>query len=450
MDIKSFGLLAVAVAIFIFLAVKISQNPFWGLLLIFFFLPFERIPSFDVAGVTLKINHFIGGLTLIFWILALLYNRLKLMPNPLLGLFGTFWAAMLISLLGAGNLTRAISVFIFTTFVFAIFLLVVNLIQKKEQLGLVYKVLFVSVFITTIYGFYQFFGDLAGLPTGLDPGYVKVVFGFPRVQAFSQEPLYYGNFLLLAIGLLASFFLAKKNVVSHSKMGGLLILILVNFALTLSRGAFIGLAFTFLILAIFYFKKIFTLRNITLGILILAAAAVGVYSILSYLGPEAKEKFLGHLTLSDLRVGESTQGRLASYSLALDAWRISPIIGIGVGNYGPFSKGYPDKPEGRGWDIVNNEYIEILAETGVLGLSTFLLFLFFLFWRSIKAFLVTKDEFLKTSLIGLNAALIGVLVQYNFFSTLYIIYFWVLLGLVVANQNLILTSIQNSKVKMQK
>jgi len=71
----------------------------------------------------------------------------------------------------------------------------------------------------------------------------------------------------------------------------------------------------------------------------------------------------------------------------------------------------------------------------------------FLFFRTFIALKYARDVFLRSVLIGLFAALVGVLIQYNFMSTLYIIHIWVLIGLLVGVQNIIL--MQNAKVKMQ-
>ncbi|EKD76247.1 MAG: hypothetical protein ACD_43C00176G0002 [uncultured bacterium] len=62
-----------------------------------------------------------------------------------------------------------------------------------------------------------------------------------------------------------------------------------------------------------------------------------------------------------------------------------------------------------------------------------------LFARSIKAWLTaTKDPLLRAVLLGLTAALGGILVQYNTFSVLYITHIWFTIGLLITVQNIIL------------
>lgn len=455
--------LVLAAAIALALAVKLSKDPSFGVILIAFFLPFERIPSLDFAGFTFKINHFIGGLTLLFWLLAVIFARRKIAPHPfgipLLLLFFSFF----LSGLGAENQFRQYTVFISLLIMLGIHLAVLNGVVSETILRRTVAALFAAAGLMGIVGIYQFFGDIAGLPTsltGLDPGYTKVVFSFPRVHSFSKEPLYYANYLFIPLGVaLALFFAKQKNNAAKTaplleRLSGplllpLLVLLFINFFLTLSRGAFIAFVPFALIFAFFYARQIFTLRNMALFVLILTVSLSAVFGILKSASPEALERFIGHAALQDVLVqktGESGFGRLHTFTQALDAWKTSPVLGVGLGNFGPYAAQYPTETPGIGWQIVNNEYLELLAETGLLGLSLWLLFACLIFGRSYVAYKRSGDkqngggnEYARAVLVGLTAALAAMLVQYNFFSTLYIIHVWVLLALIIGVQNLILT-----------
>jgi hypothetical protein len=59
--------------------------------------------------------------------------------------------------------------------------------------------------------------------------------------------------------------------------------------------------------------------------------------------------------------------------------------------------------------------------------------------RSVKAWRKAKsDPLLRAILVGLTAALCGILVQYNTFSVLYITHIWFTIGLLITVQNIIL------------
>ncbi len=458
--------LAAGAGLALLLSLRLAKDPAVGLWLMAFFLPFERIPSLDLAGFTFKINHFVGLLTFIFWLLAIVFARRKIVPNPLAIPLVLIFTTFLLSGFQAQDQFRHITVYISLVIMLILYLTTINSLTSKKILQGMVGFLFVAACLMGLIGIYQFFGDLAGLPptiTGLDPGYTQSVFGFPRVHAFSKEPLYYANYLFIPLGISLALFFAKvnttiNNTISNAKTAQknkltladkltgpwllpMIFLLLINFFLTLSRGAFIAAVPFALIFTVFYGKRIFRLRNVVLGALVLIISLTTVVKILESVSYDALDKFIGHATLDDVLVkkqGESGFGRLNAFSQALEAWETSPLTGIGLGNFGPYIKQYPVQKPDSGWDIVNNEYLELLAETGILGTASVLILLGILLARSVTAYRAVRDEYLKAILIGLTAALVAMFTQYNFFSTFYIIHIWVLFGLIVGVQNIIL------------
>jgi hypothetical protein len=72
-------------------------------------------------------------------------------------------------------------------------------------------------------------------------------------------------------------------------------------------------------------------------------------------------------------VEESTGARLSLTQLAVGTWKANParmLFGVGVGGTGvAIHEQYPDKIDSL--EIVQNEYIEILLEYGLVGLALF-------------------------------------------------------------------------------
>lgn len=423
----------------------VLKNPQFGFLLIIFFLPFERVPTLSFGGVDIKINTLLGFLTILAWILASMFNagKWKIQPNALAWPISLFVMALLLSLTQALNLTRGIEVLIFTLFTIVLSIMTVNMIPDKTSLEKTIWALFISASFIGLFGLFQFGGNVIGLPnsiTQLKVGYDSLVFGFPRIQALSMEPLYYANYLLIPLSLAFAYYLGHVNMIKRWWLIGLMVVLLVNFVLTVSRGGYLGLAVTFILFVIFYFRQMFT-RRVVIILVIFLVVAGGVYYALSRSESRALNNFVRQATLQDAKTGsESVQGRLSTFQFAYDAFKHNPTLGIGIGNYGPYAKNYPSATPVKGWDIVNNQFIELLAETGLVGISTYALILLLIIFRTFIALKRAKDPFLKATLFGLSAAFVGVMVQYNFFSTLYIIHIWVLIGLLVAVQNIILTN----------
>lgn len=292
-----------------------------------------------------------------------------------------------------------------------------------------------------MFGIFQFLGDTIGLPTsitGLREGYTSAVFGFPRVQAFSIEPLYLGNYLLFPLGIFLALFLAKIKVkfLTRPILFGIIFLILVIIALTVSRGAYLALAIMLVTMFIFMAKKFLTPKIITVAVITILLAGGAIIWFINKGEDKAYDEFIKHITVEDFTEGESVQGRFIEYERALELAEGNETFGVGIGAYGVTKKGFPDHDDISDYDIVNNQYIELLTETGWIGLSAFIFMIIFIIWRGIIAFYKTHDEMIKFVLVGLLGAFVATMFQYNFFSTLYIIPIWILIGIFIAVQNL--------------
>jgi O-antigen ligase len=426
------------------LAVVIFRNPLHGLYLLAFFLPFERLGSYDISGVTVRPSQVTALLTLAAYLLAMLAKRSFPVPKlPHLAPLAIFAVIGTAGLLNAPNLPRSLLVFGFTLFTISISLLVPLVLRSKTQLTTLLKFLFGAMVIVTIFGLYQFAGDLVGLPpelTGLRDLYTKDVLGFPRVQSTALEPLYYANYLLVPLAILLSFFMSRDRTIPPLFVTGLLGLGLVNLVLTVARGGYIAFAVTAAIILIYYFAqlKLFTWRNffyLLSGVLVSLVIVSQLVDI-----QEVSENFVGHV--SDLFGGASYSERVEMYEVAYSAWLEHPWVGIGSGSFGPYQSWHPMVVPEQGWKIVNNEYLELLAENGILGLLAISVTFLIVLVRSVKALTVTRDPLLRTVLVGVLAGFAGILVQYNTFSILYIVHIWFMVGWLVALQNLAFTSVR--------
>lgn len=429
--------LIIGILIGALLCVIILHDPMWGIYMLIFFLPFERIGSYDISGVTIRISQVIAVLAILAWIFrGLNLNSFKLRPNPIFWPVMIFLAINLLGLVNAVNFDRSLKVWLFTAFTLSISIILPNIIRHGDQMPRLIKILYISVFLVTAFGLYQFMGDIIGLSpslTGLRPQYTKDVLGFPRIQSTALEPLYFANYLLIPLSIILSLVLSKNKKIKPLYSIGLLALAGINLVLTVARGGYIAFAVCCAFLAVVYFKKLFSLRNIVYLALALIIIGIGANYFLNI--DDAKESFIEHT--SNLFTGASYFERVNTIDKAINAWRSHPIIGIGPGSFGSYTSFHPLIEPDSGYLIVNNEYIELLAETGIFGLAAFILIIIIVLLRTAKAILKAEDRFIKAVLIGLLAALIGILVQYNTFSILYIMHIWTTIGLLIACQNIV-------------
>lgn len=416
----------------------IIVNPLAGMYYLAFFLPFERIGSVDVAGITIRISQVLALLTTLAWFIrGLALRSFKFRPYPIILPIAGFVSVMLITLVNSPNLQRSIMVLSFILFTIFVSILIPNIIRHRYQVERVVHIVLGSMVVVSSFGLFQFLGDIVGLPTsltGLRPQYTKDILGFPRIQSTALEPLYFANYLLIPLSLAIALWLKKSGRIKPLWLFGIIVLGSINLILTVARGGYIALAVTVCCLSIAYWRQIFQPKIIIpllIGLLISGGVA---YRFLNL--TEQLESYTTHV--SDLFSGASYEERVETFDIAHRIWQQHPWIGIGPGSFGPYASYHPLIMPSEGYKIVNNEYIELLAETGILGLTCFILMVLILYIRSWKAIQHGKDPFLKTVLIALLAAFTGILVQYNTFSVLYIMHIWFTIGFMISVQNILL------------
>lgn len=431
--------LVIGILIFGLLCLVILKDPMWGMYLLVFFLPFERIGSYDVAGITIRLSQIVALLTIFAWV-ARGFNlqSFKLRPQPLFWPIICFLAFNTLAIINSPNPERSIKVLIFTAFTLLICLLIPNIIRHGDQLPRLINLLCLSLLLVSLFGLYQFLGDIAGLSpalTGLREQYTKEVLGFPRIQSTALEPLYFANYLLIPLSILISLFLSKASKIKPLILVGLIALGGINLVLTVARGGYIAFAGCLLLFLVIYFKRLFNIKNIIYAVLAIIIIYFGANSFLNLNIEGTKEKFLAHA--ENIFSGAAYVERADTFTEAYHAWLNHPWLGIGPGSFGPYVSYHPLAVPSDGYLIVNNEYMELLAETGIIGLLIFVIIIGIIFVRSIKAIKQAKDKYVKAIIIGLMVALAGILAQYNTFSVLYIMHIWVAIGLLIACQNIV-------------
>jgi O-antigen ligase len=159
-----------------------------------------------------------------------------------------------------------------------------------------------------------------------------------------------------------------------------------------SRGAWIGFVAAVIVVSVVRGGSTTALSIAAVTVL----AALGAVGAFQDLLPIITQRFSGALTvlsISDIATAEVTDanfaaiGRLAHWQAALDMWRDHPWLGVGFGNYPVI---YPAYAIGRWLDPLghaHNYYLNVGAETGLLGLlayGIFWLFAFGLAWAAVR------------------------------------------------------------------
>ena len=418
------------------LGLLFAQKPSLGVLVLIAVLPFERLPSLEIAGYTVKINQLIIAATGLAYLIFIIRNKsFKLRAPEIFWWLMLFLVSLMVSAVGAENLTRTALVFGFTLLAISGYFLIVQLIDNIKKLKLALNIIFGVIVVISLFGLYQYLGDKYGLSTswtGLRLEYTHLVLSFPRIQATFIEPLFFANYLIFSLSITAVLFVSDQIKMKWYFLAIFFVILLTDFLLTSSRGAAIGLAASFLLILIFKLKSFWSIKKL---IFIISVFAITSGSVLILLGPAAKQFFVHSQAPIKSTNEPSSQERLSNYQLARKAFLEHPIIGLGLGNFGTYYN-QQTKTTAPTWRIDNNQYLEILAETGTIGFLAFAGLLVVIFIKSFQAYFISKDKWLKAVILGAICGFMGILVQFNFFSTLYIIYIWAFLGFLVAAQKI--------------
>jgi O-antigen ligase len=434
----SYYLLGVIVVAFI-LGLKWSKNLESAIAIFAASLFFERFPTIEVSGFSLKIS-FIFGTALIFaWFINWFKNpdlrNNAFQPKIIYFSLFFFWIANLISLMVNPIEFRSIIVFLLITFCIVLFFVISTSKSSEEKLEYLSKLIIYGSLIICLFAFWQYFADLASVSTKwtiLRDHYTKEIFGFPRVMGTFLEPLLFANFLILPTFLLWSLWLKEKfnNAFFVTALSIFLIIVFI----TISRGAYLAFAVGLLFFAILLKKDFFKIKKLLISLLvIIISCSIGWAMIRFGGGSFGAGKFVeqtSDLTKKPEDQGFSTQHRLMTFRIAKQAFSENPLFGIGPGNYGKY---YSDRIEPEilknQSQTVANEYIEILAENGIFGLIPFAIFVFSLIYFGIKK--IKEQNNFRFLAVGLLSIIIALLIQYNFFSSIYVIYIWFVFALLV-------------------
>jgi len=206
-----------------------------------------------------------------------------------------------------------------------------------------------------------------------------------------------------------------------------------------SRGGFLGLASVFLLFLIHKpdVKKYFVLIPIVLILL----SRIGEREIRRY------------KTIESYETQTTAQQRMGAWRTGLKMLKANPIIGVGTGEFPTKFKQYAGDEEWAmvgGWSNAHSMYVQIAAETGLLGLGIFLSLIGLTLRDIWKLWRIYRNEEgqIVSSQIGMAAAIgfIGFLVSGAFLNVAYLQQLYVLIALIVAARAIAEEKTENNRV----
>jgi len=297
-------------------------------------------------------------------------NRLPIRNLSLNLVFLLFFIWVFLSLLWTASFPATVKqIFLFSSYLLGFFL-VSNIFRNSETKEAIIVVLLLSAFIVSLFAIYQYYWGLEqtreyvalhknefNLPpeflVRLDTNRAFSTFIYPNVLA---------SFLIMLFPLSVYYPLFKKE----KRIGFIFIppVILFAFVLTFSKGGLVAFLLSWTVIGLIMLQKKY--KILLLGAILLIFTAALVYSEVRPQNTLVKA-FKG-----------SAQVRIEYWQAGGQMLKERPLLGFGGGSFGRVYAKYK-LPQAEETQMAHNNFVQVAAETGLIGFSLFLLFLFLYF-----------------------------------------------------------------------
>lgn len=234
----------------------------------------------------------------------------------------------------------------------------------------------------------------------------------------SGEPNTLGGYLVLMMAIAAGLATETKRTRVRLAGIGLVVLMLIPFAYTLSRASYLAMIPATLLFVGVSSKRALLVPTVVFGLLLVPYFAPKVVV------ERVQYTFKTQIGQPTVRIGQagfdpSTSERLLSFKEALQAWTTRPILGFGI----------------TGFRFMDAQYPRTLVETGVVGFLAFMWMIVSVFQLAVARYRTTRDPYWRGLALGFLAGFVGLLfhaIGSNSFIIIRIMEpFWFFTGLIV-------------------
>jgi O-antigen ligase len=322
-------------------------------------------------------------------------------------------------------------------------LVVVALLKKPNQFrNIIYTLLIVGVFIGTIslhqYVTGNYTNDYGGFAVAEYMNIISDTNGY-RLSGPVGDPNFFAQVMVVLALLGVERLLHERNLFWKIIAGWAAAVSTLSVVFTFSRGATVAL-----VLALIIFFWIYKLKPAQLIVILVLGIAM-----LAYAPPTYYQRVLSIADILpssngeiNIRADRAIQGRASENLTAWVMLMDHPLLGVGLNNYSYLYQDYT-KSLGLAPSASNrsphNLYLEVAAETGIIGLIIFLIMV----GLALRSLLRARRKFINAGMedyanltTGFLIAFIGYLFAALFVHAAYPRYFYLLIGIAFALPNM--------------
>jgi putative inorganic carbon (hco3(-)) transporter len=370
----------------------------------------------------------------------LVIRREPVVVTRALGWIAAYTAVLMLSSLFSSNVTEATeSVANFVTEGVVLYVLVTNAVRRIDILK---DTIIVLLVVGTFLGGLSLFQELTGTYENqywgfaqtreVDP--LEASTGSDRLERLSgpigsKNRYAQAMLVLLPFSLYALVTGATRTHRVLAAVSG--IAILAGMSLTYSRGAAVALAGLVVLVVLLRYVRVRTM------LVVVAAMLAGVVALLpTYVDRIESLTAVTALVDTEARPGDGAiLGRATSNLAALNVFADHPVLGVGPGRYqADYSQAYANELGMRHFTTprrAHNLYLEVAADTGTLGIVSFLGIVgstLFGLWRVRRRWMDRRPEYAHLA-TALFLAVTAYMLSGVFLHLAYIRYFWLLMAI---------------------
>jgi O-antigen ligase len=375
------------------------SRPYELLLVMVFLIPFNFVFKIGPLPVAFEVVKVLA------WIpfLLTLKERPGFISSRYNKWFGVWAGIIVLSLARSSDLPFTIKECVRLGSNIALCYLVVNLVDSREKVVQVLRVLAISTLVVACYGFYQFaIQDYGALFWIINPrldtnlAHYRDTF-WPwrnRIISVLTSEMELGHYFNMSLPIGVVLWLVEGRRRINSKWLFIALAMLAGLLLTFTFGAWLALVATMGIFVLILDRR----RRWALVTGSLAVCCCSTLLILGPLRPLVESK------VSGVQIGSfawDVLSRLKAWTFAFGTWQSHPLLGVGIGNYENLSAESDwigVGPIGAG-STPHETYLYLLAESGIVGLFGIMTILF----GSIRSNLSLKRN-PQLGLIGIGLA----------------------------------------------
>ncbi len=296
-----------------------------------------------------------------------------------------------------------------------------RIINRRDHINGCLWALTAGAFISGLYGLFQYFSGMVDT-TWTDTTLFEEL--ELRVYSTFANPNVYGEFLLIAIPLLAGFALYVKGW-KQWILWGVDLLLLVNMVLTYSRGCYVGIALTALVF-LWHFSKKWTVAALVLG------TPVAIFAM-----PESvMTRILSIGNMNDTSTSYRMKIYIGTLAMLTHYW----LSGVGIGE-GAFNSIYPYYAmNGVTAYHSHSLFFQSAVSFGIVGVI-YLLWIWSYYQRRIDRARNSMSAKYKPLMLGFSAVFWGLMVQsvfdYTWYNYRVFQLFWMVIALGLATADLL-------------